>query len=110
MAENNDFGERLNFAFKNSPKSGSGFMDLARPLLWAMGQPTGFGRAGIDMNEYFYNQAIRRGQNPMSIIPGMGGAGASSSSAAAARPGPKTDKLAPWYVDWLKSSGVRGLL
>lgn len=109
MAEDSDFFDRLQYGLKNSPKTGNGFFDLAGPLMWAMGRPSSM-FPDKDLNTLFFNQAIARGQNPFQVIPGMGGAGASTSSAAAAKPDPKTDKLTPWYVDWLKSSGVRGLL
>lgn len=109
MADDSDFFSKLQYGLKNAPKTGSGFFDLAGPLMWAMGRPSSM-FPDKDLNSVFFNQAIRRGQNPMQVIPGFGGSGASSSSAAAAKPDPKTDKLAPWYVDWLKTSGVRGLL
>lgn len=109
MAEEDEFWGRLQYGLKNAPKSGNGFFDLAEPLMWAMGRPSSL-FPEKDLNTIFFNQAIARGQNPMSVIPGFGGAKTSASSSTAAKPDPKTDKLTPWYVDWLKTSGVRGLL
>lgn len=114
MAEGkSDFFDRLMYGVKNGPKSGSGFFDLAQPLLWAMGRPDTM-MEGRGLNEYFYNRAIQRGQNPADVIPGWAGG---SSAAAAPADDPSTKGLAPWYVDWLRSSGrhggvppVRGLL
>lgn len=82
------FGERLNYALQNAPRSGSGFFDLARPVLWAAGMPTGFGRAGVDLNSYFYDQAISRGQNPYETLPWLNGSGQSKKAA----PAPKADE------------------
>ncbi len=110
----NDFFERLQYGYNNAPKTGSGFMDFMKPLLWAMGRPDSL-IPGQGLAQHFFNQAIARGQNPMDVIPGMKPPAAATPAAPAEDP--RTKGLAPWYVDWLKTSGrnggvppVRGLL
>lgn len=98
-----DRQSRLQYAFDNLPNSmTSGFMGFAKPLLWAMGAPTG----GPDLNEYFYMQAIRRGQNPTEVLPWLNG----SASQSKPKPGqdPNTKGLPPWYVDWMRTKGIYG--
>lgn len=97
------YQDRLQYALDNAPPS-SGFMGFAKPVLWAMGAPTG----GPSLDEYFYMQAIRRGQNPAEVLPWLNGSASSATKPPAAPDDKKYKGLAPWYVDWLKTSGQYG--
>lgn len=108
MAEGNDLIERVKYAFENAPREGGAYGGM-RSVLWAMGLPTGV-IGGPNLNEHFYMQAIRRGQNPYETLPWLNG-GAKPGAGAGPTPDAspvEANGLPKYYADWFRTRGKYG--
>lgn len=98
-----DFDARLQYALKNAPGGKNGLSPL-HAFMWAFGAPVQVG--GQNLDELFYMNAVRQGQNPSSAMPWLNG-GDSSGGASTAAKNPIAG-MPQWYQDWYNSQGKFG--
>lgn len=96
-----DTGQRLEFAFKNAPRSSRGGFGMLGPAMWAMGVPF----AGQGLNAHYFMQAIRNGQDPSQFMPWLNGNSNSEGGDSATNP---IAGMPQWYQDWYNTQGKHG--
>ena len=97
------FGTRFQYALQNAPRGKNGLSPL-QAFMWAFGAPVQVG--GQNLDELFYMNAVRQGQNPFSAMPWLDG-GNNSGEASSAATSPIAG-MPQFYQDWYNTKGKYG--